>query len=551
MALPKLPFAVSFVFFLGWVMATSSAQIIGPPGGIIGQWPTPATPVGNPPDPNKALLGKALFWDEQLSGDRSMACGSCHAPAFGGNDANGGALHPGTDGLFGTVDDLFGSPGVIRQNVLKEYIHDLNFGSKRQVTPLNAPTQIGAAFFSQLFWDRRAGPDLKDEFGVTVPGFAVNAALEDLVTGPPTSPVEMGHDGILWSAIANKISGLQPLALATNIPLDLQTLLGSTYQQLFLQAFGPVITPGATVTRERIARAIAQYMRTQIPDQAPIDSGVFSISLSAQRGLKLFRNTGCISCHSVNGLTTGPSGKFFNSNDNLFSDGVIHGIGLSHVSAVPVKTPTLRNVALRQRLFSTGQARDLKDALLQQYFVQNPPLGFGGPLPLQDNADLRAFFDSLTDPRVANELPPFDRPTLRAEAVPFQSNQFGPGSVGTGGFIPTMISNAPEKIGNADFKMGLGSSLGGSSAIFAVSRASNPGQVLNGIPIDLDLSQLAIFTTLAVTAGAAGEGTATFFLGLPNSVTLIGIPIFTQWFVSDPASAGGFAASPAAGYTIF
>jgi hypothetical protein len=75
--------------------------------------------------------------------------------------------------------------------------------------------------------------------------------------------------------------------------------------------------------------------------------------------------------------------------------------------------------------------------------------------------------------------------------------------------------------------------------------------VLNGIPIEIDLTQLAIFTSLPLTAGGSGQGTATFFLGLPNSVTLIGIPIFTQWFVADPASAGGFAASPAAGYTIF
>ena len=40
----------------------------------------------NPFSPEKALLGKALFWDEQLSSDNTMACGTCHRPAAGGSD---------------------------------------------------------------------------------------------------------------------------------------------------------------------------------------------------------------------------------------------------------------------------------------------------------------------------------------------------------------------------------------------------------------------------------------------------------------------------------
>jgi cytochrome c peroxidase len=545
MTIPKSSCSILAVLLIGLAAGPASAQIIG-------KWPVPATPAGSPPNANKALLGKALFWDEQVSADRTMACGTCHFPSAGGNDSHGGVPHPGVDGVFGTPDDVFGSPGVIRQNVMKEYINDPLFGSGRQVTNKNAPTQIGAAFFNRLFWDQRAGPGLQNESGTgTIPGFSVDAALEDQATGPPVSPVEMGHDGIQWAQIAQKISGVRPLRLATNIPADLQPLLGQTYQQLFLLAFGPATVPQATVNRERIAQAIAQYERTLIPNQAPIDSGLQSLSQSARNGFALFRDTGCGSCHSVANLTTGPAGKFLEPNDNLFSDGRSHFIGLNHPSAAFEKTPTLRNVALRHRIFSTGQATDLKDSLQQQYFVKFPPLGFGGVLSPQQEQELRDFFDALTDPRVANELPPFDRPTLRSEVVPFQSNQFGPGSPGTGGFVPTMISNAPEKIGNFDFKIGLGSTLGGSSAVFVVSRASNPGQMHNGIPVELALNQIVLITTLPVMPGAPGEGTATFFLQLPDTVGLIGVPLFTQWFVADAVAAGGFAASPAAGYAIF
>jgi cytochrome c peroxidase len=61
-----LPIALGAAFL--WI-ATAAAQTILPP---------PPTPAGNPTTPNKALLGKALFWDEQLSSSRTMACGTCH-----------------------------------------------------------------------------------------------------------------------------------------------------------------------------------------------------------------------------------------------------------------------------------------------------------------------------------------------------------------------------------------------------------------------------------------------------------------------------------------
>ena len=46
----------------------------------------PSAPVANPVTAEKAVLGKALFWDEQLSSDRSVACGTCHRWEAGGSD---------------------------------------------------------------------------------------------------------------------------------------------------------------------------------------------------------------------------------------------------------------------------------------------------------------------------------------------------------------------------------------------------------------------------------------------------------------------------------
>ena len=83
--------------------ALLSALIIGSlmstaPRGELPEVPVPAE---NPLSESKRVLGKILFWDEQLSYDDSVACGTCHRPAYGGSDPRQGR-HPGTDA--GTID---------------------------------------------------------------------------------------------------------------------------------------------------------------------------------------------------------------------------------------------------------------------------------------------------------------------------------------------------------------------------------------------------------------------------------------------------------------
>ena len=40
-------------------------------------------PADNPTTPEKVALGRALFWDPILSGNKDVACASCHHPDFG------------------------------------------------------------------------------------------------------------------------------------------------------------------------------------------------------------------------------------------------------------------------------------------------------------------------------------------------------------------------------------------------------------------------------------------------------------------------------------
>jgi cytochrome c peroxidase len=107
------------------------------PAGL-GALPALTVPAGNPQTPQKIALGKALFFDKQLSGDRSISCATCHDPEKGFSD---------------------GKPRAI--------------GFNGKELPRHSPTVLNAAYNSLQFWDGRA------------------ASLEEQARGPIGSPAEM------------------------------------------------------------------------------------------------------------------------------------------------------------------------------------------------------------------------------------------------------------------------------------------------------------------------------------------------------------------------
>jgi cytochrome c peroxidase len=550
--LPRFLCVLSCALAVSAVPATSQ---------IIGNWPNVQTPAGNPTfaqtgminDYDEEMLGKALFFDEQLSSDDTMACATCHGNAAGGNDINGGTRHPGVDGVFFTPDDEFGSPAMVRQNPVGDYMHDVFYASGRQATGLNTPTHINAAFFNRLFWDMRAGPAFLDVFGFPVPGFAVDAALEDQAVGPPMSPVEMAHDNRLWPQIVAKIAPAQNLALAINLTPDLLPYAGLAYNNFFQLVYGGF---PPFVTRERIGMALAAYMRTLVSNQAPIDNGVFSLTPAQQNGFFIFSNPGrgqCFRCHSVGNLLIDAFGFFLNPNDNLFSDGQQHFINLAGHPR-PTKTPTLRNVGLHTRFFSSGQGLSFPHMMAIQYNnpAQAPAFKFTPPLTPIEQADVIDFLqNALVDPRVAASLPPFDEPTLRSQVKPYNSNIMGAGTAGTGGFVPTMIANSPELVGNANFKVGVGTALAGSNAALFTSAGIILNQNFGGVIIHLDTATMVFVGNYPVNGPGPGQGTATAWLPIPNNPALVGIFFAYQWLVADPMAPGGQAVTPAATFTYF
>ncbi len=545
--------ALALLFGSGTTAAAlAQSALPAPPLVVV---PPPPVPPGNPITTSKANLGKVLFWDEQLSSTRTVACGTCHIPSAGGSDprtrtAGAASVNPGQDGVFGTSDDVAGSLGVVTNNALGVMTKSAPFPFRAQVTGRKAPSMIMAAYSPTLFWDGRAGVSFDDPI-THANVLPYDAALESQAAGPPASPVEMGHAGRDWNDVAARVLASKPLGIATSIPPALDAwIAGRTYSQLFLDAFG-----SSYITPTRIIEAIATYERTLVSDRAPVDvSG--AMTKQQLRGAVIFNGAGrCNFCHG----------------GALFSDFAFHNIGtrpstedigLAAVTGSPfdnglMKTPSLRNVALRAPFFHNGSAATLADVVDfydrggDFHDNQDPaiaPIGLGP----QEKADLVAFLEALTDPRVKNETAPFDRPTLYTETnhVP---QTLRSGAAGSGGFVPRWVALEPPFTGNDRFAVAVADGRGGAPAFLALDVAlSPPGTVVSGVPFHLAGS--GVFTVIPVGAMAdvgAGQGSLSFVTSIANNAALVGQSVFAQAFVVDAGAATGIATTNALQITFF
>ena len=390
--------------------------------GASAQLPPVPVPAENPITESKRVLGKILFWDEQLSSDDTRACGTCHRPASGGGDPRVGR-HPGVD--KGTIDDVWGSPGVVYMNADGAPLEHPVFGYEPQVTRRVAPSNFGALWAEEVFWDGRAGSRFVDPLTGEV-AIAEGGALENQALDSLSDPAEMTHPGRTWEQLAEKLRRVRPLALASDLPGDVTAALAARpdYPALFLNAFG-----GPEITPVRIAFAIAAYQRTLVADQTPWDRYMSgdetALSEQASSGWQAFRRLRCVNCHEPPLFT---NNDFFNIGLRLIE----FDTGRQQVTGDPedageMRVPSLRNVGLRTRLMHTGEFGRLSEAITFYDTVMALPgvdeiPGVGTyvfALTGFDGYDLVTFLGTaLVDPRVADETFPFDRPRLRSETEP-------------------------------------------------------------------------------------------------------------------------------------
>ncbi|MBZ0111912.1 MAG: hypothetical protein K8J08_05600 [Thermoanaerobaculia bacterium] len=515
----------------------SSAQLFPPPD-----------PPGNATTPAKARLGKVLFWDEQISSTRTVSCGTCHLPENGGDDARSGvdplAVHPGHDGTFNTPDDVFGSPGVPLNLANGLYDWSPDFGLTAQVTPRRTVSTINAGYAPELFWDGRAPSEFVDPVTLQVV-IPFGGALESQAVGPPTNDVEMGHVGRDWIGAVARIESSAPLAVAANAPPRLLNFVaGRSYPELFTEAFGD-----PEISAARVAMAIASHERTLFSNQTPFDDFlVTNMGLTAQElsGRAIFSAT-CDNCHVGVQIT-----------DHQFHYTGVHpnadDIGRGEVTGLAddmgkMKTPGLRNVALRAPYMHNGRFETLEEVI--DFYDRGGDFpggtvipGSGGELyppnelvalglTPQDKADLLAFLTRpLTDPRLVEGLPPFDRPILFTESnrVPVLE---GTGLPGSGGLIPWVVAIEPPVLGNPSFTVAIWNALGGANALLVIDD-EDPGLTLPG-------SGSFAFESIVLDGVGTGLGFGSVSLSIPDDTALNGAEWFGRWYVED--TGGGEAAA--------
>ena len=215
-------------------------------------------PPDNPPSSDKAALGKLLFWDPILSGNKDVACASCHHPRFGYTDHRD--LSIGVNGVGLGEDRRFASPNTIpfvkrnSQTLLNVAFNGIDEAG--EYDPAAAP----------MFWDMRV------------------VSLETQVLEPIKAFDEMRGNAYEADEALDAV-----VARLKAIP---------EYRALFARAFGST----NSITAINLAKALATFERTLLANNSPFDRymrGDRSAMTATQiAGMQRFESTGCTNCHN-------------------------------------------------------------------------------------------------------------------------------------------------------------------------------------------------------------------------------------------------------------
>jgi len=279
---------------------------------------TVKSPKDNPASAEKEALGKLLFFDPILSGNKDVACATCHHPSNGYAEFLDLSIGPNSSGMGSKRK--FNSP------------NDIPFVKR------NAQTIINTAFNgidqnnvydpeqATMFWDDRA------------------KSLEKQALEPIKAFEEMRGHGIAETDILQTV-----IDRLSAIP---------EYQKLFELAFGGE----EAISVDNLGKAIATFERTLITNNSRFDQYMRgdsdAILISEKEGFELFKTVGCINCHN------GP----------MFSDYKMHVLGTPENDKLPVpdagvqdtfafRTPSLRNLRFTAPYMHNGSLHDLRRVL--------------------------------------------------------------------------------------------------------------------------------------------------------------------------------------------
>lgn len=244
------------------------------------------------PDRAQVALGRLLFFDKILSGNRNISCATCHHPLAGSGDGLALPVGEGGRGLGITRDTGAGADAV------------------HERVPRNAPPlfNLGAREFAVFFHDGRLAVDPSQPSGFFNPAgddlpLGLNNILAAQAMFPVTSAAEMagqpGENAVADAAAAGDLAG--PQGVWAQLADRLRD--NPEYAARFQRAFDDVQSP-QDITYAHAANAIAAFEAVAFrADNSPFDrhlrGDAAAMSERALQGMQLFYGeAGCGACHA-------------------------------------------------------------------------------------------------------------------------------------------------------------------------------------------------------------------------------------------------------------
>lgn len=347
-----------------------------------------------------ATLGRVLFYDKNLSGDRTVSCGSCHQQQFGFADNK--KLSTGAYGVLASRNT----------HIITQSDNSRFWDGKNQVVFNNIVTSCSTSTVTTTV--------LTSNYSVTTSSTVTTTSttcLEELIQAAVfTNPVK-----IPFITTGEMNIGLQELRQRiSSIPY---------YSELFSKAFPGNSTP---VTETNIELALGVFMDNFVSGNSKFDmvnNGSAQFTPEEADGFNVFNGKGkCSLCHKPDNNFAGKPGQFEDIGlDAFYGDqgrkrltNLVSDEGRFHV-------PTLKNISLTAPYMHDGRFRTLNEVVdffdngvqqsvnLSTAMSAHPtPDGNGGfiggatniqPLSLTstEKANLVEFLKTLTDYAIIND----------------------------------------------------------------------------------------------------------------------------------------------------
>jgi cytochrome c peroxidase len=326
--------------------------------------------LGRDLDPDRANLGRLLFFDKILGLNNDNACAGCHSPTNGFGDTQSIAI------------------GVENNNVVGP-------GRRGPRNQRRTPMVLNTAFFPNLMWNSRFAAVSDDPFDNS----------DGFIFPPPESrslsylPHLLTAQAFIPPTERNEAAGFDFPGTSSDIRAEVVRRLNQTpnYRGLFRQVFRD-IGPNEPIIYDHLAAAIAEFEFTLTFARAPIDLFARgergSMTAAEKRGaLLFFGDAACVSCHAVAGDA-----------NEMFSDFTPHVIGVPQImprvsnstfdgpnqnedfgleqitgrkaDRYAFRTSPLRNVALNAAFFHNGAFTSLEDAIRHHLDVRDSALNY-------------------------------------------------------------------------------------------------------------------------------------------------------------------------------